>query len=113
MHNTYDAIIIGSGLGGLSCGATLPKAGKRVLVLEQHSLIGGCATCFKRKGMLVDAGLHEMDFGKPNRDIEHIIFKHLELDKKLEPITLPSAWSIIETIQMRFLQSHMATRKKH
>ena len=40
----YDVIIIGSGLGGLSCGATLAKNGKKVLVLEQHELIGGCAT---------------------------------------------------------------------
>ena len=64
----YDAIIIGSGLGGLTCGAMLAKSGKKVLVLEQHDLIGGCATCFKRKGMLVDAGLHEMDLGtKKNR----------------------------------------------
>ncbi|MCE3039093.1 phytoene desaturase family protein [Helicobacter anatolicus] len=92
----YDAIIIGSGLGGLSSGATLAKAGKKVLVLEQHSLVGGCATCFKRKGMLVDAGLHEMDFGSEKRDIKHVVFKNLGLDKRLELITLPSAWSIIE-----------------
>lgn len=96
MNKTYDAIIIGSGLGGLSAGATLAVAGKKVLVLEQHNLIGGCATCFKRKGMLVDAGLHEMDFGKQNRDIKHTVFRHLGLDKRLELITLPSAWSIIE-----------------
>ncbi|WP_394989651.1 NAD(P)-binding protein, partial [uncultured Helicobacter sp.] len=36
----YDAIIIGSGLGGLTCGAMLAKSGKKVLVLEQHDLIG-------------------------------------------------------------------------
>ena len=96
MDTQFDAIIVGSGLGGLSCAATLSKANKKVLVLEQHSLIGGCATCFKRKGMLVDAGLHEMDFGTQKRDMKHAIFKHLELDKKLDLITLPSAWSIIE-----------------
>lgn len=96
MDTQFDAIIIGSGLGGLSCGATLSKANKKVLILEQHNLIGGCATCFKRKGMLVDAGLHEMDFGTPKSDMKHAIFKHLGLDKKLDLITLPSAWSIIE-----------------
>ncbi len=96
MDTQFDAIIVGSGLGGLSCAATLSKANKKVLVLEQHSLIGGCATCFKRKGMLVDAGLHEMDFGTQKRDMKHAIFKHLGLDKKLDLITLPSAWSIIE-----------------
>lgn len=92
----YDVVIIGSGLGGLSAGATLAKNGKKVLVLEQHSLIGGCATCFKRKGMLVDAGLHEMDWGDPKTDMKHLIFKDLGLDKRVELIKLPSAWSVVE-----------------
>lgn len=94
MENKYDVVIIGSGLGGLSCGATLAKAGKKVLVLEQHELVGGCATCFKRKGMLVDAGLHEMDLGSEKTDMKHIIFKKLELLEKITLVPLPSAWSI-------------------
>ena len=90
----YDVIIIGSGLGGLSCGATLAKNGKKVLVLEQHELIGGCATCFKRKGMLIDAGLHEMDFGSEKTDMKHIVFKKLGLFEKITLVPLPSAWSV-------------------
>ncbi len=90
----YDVIIIGSGLGGLTCGATLAKSGKKVLVLEQHELIGGCATCFKRKGMLIDAGLHEMDFGSEKTDMKHIIFKKLGLFEKITLVPLPSAWSV-------------------
>lgn len=90
----YDAIIIGSGLGGLTCGATLAKKGKKVLVLEQHNLIGGCATCFSRKGMLVDAGLHEIDFGTPEMDQKHYIFDQLGLWEKVNFIPLPTAWSI-------------------
>ncbi|PAF42915.1 NAD(P)/FAD-dependent oxidoreductase [Helicobacter sp. 11S03491-1] len=90
----YDAIIIGSGLGGLSCGATLAKAGKKVLVLEQHSLAGGCATCFERKGMKVDAGLHELDWGSPKTDMKHLIFQKLGLNELIEIIKLPNAWSI-------------------
>ncbi|WP_395002098.1 phytoene desaturase family protein [uncultured Helicobacter sp.] len=90
----YDIIIIGSGLGGLSCGATLAKNGKKVLVLEQHELIGGCATCFKRKGMLIDAGLHEMDFGSEKTDMKHTVFKKLGLFEKITLVNLPSAWSV-------------------
>lgn len=93
----YDCIIIGSGLGGLTCGATLAKEGKKVLVLEQHNLIGGCATCFKRKGMLIDAGLHELDWGNKDTDMKHLIFKRLGLDKKIKLIPLPTAWSIRES----------------
>ena len=90
----YDAIIIGSGLGGLACGATLAKTGKKVLVLEQHDLIGGCATCFKRKGMLIDAGLHEMDWGSEKTDMKHIVFKKLGLFEKITLVPLPSAWTV-------------------
>lgn len=90
----YDAIIIGSGLGGLTCGATLAKEGKKVLVLEQHNLIGGCATCFPRKGAMIDAGLHEMDFGDPDTDQKHLIFDKLGLWDKIKLVPLPTAWTI-------------------
>lgn len=54
----YDAIIIGSGIGGLSVGAILAKANKKVLVLEQHYEVGGYTHTFKRKGYEWDVGLH-------------------------------------------------------
>ena len=39
----FDAVIIGGGHNGLTCGAYLAKAGRRVLVLERRGLIGGAA----------------------------------------------------------------------
>ncbi|KAL6094586.1 uncharacterized protein ACO6RY_15961 [Pungitius sinensis] len=53
-----DVIVIGSGIGGLTAGATLAKAGKRVLVLEQHDQAGGCCHTFIEKGFEFDVGLH-------------------------------------------------------
>ncbi|XP_062859644.1 inactive all-trans-retinol 13,14-reductase-like [Trichomycterus rosablanca] len=53
-----DAIVIGSGIGGLTAAATLAKLGKRVLVLEQHDKAGGCCHSFTEKGFEFDAGLH-------------------------------------------------------
>ncbi len=57
----YDAVIIGAGLGGLTAGARLAREGKNVLVLEQHSVPGGCATTFGRNNFRIEVGLHEMD----------------------------------------------------
>lgn len=45
----YDVIVIGAGLGGLACAAALGKAGRKVLVVEAHSVCGGCAHSFTRK----------------------------------------------------------------
>uniref|UniRef100_A0A665W4Q8 Inactive all-trans-retinol 13,14-reductase-like n=1 Tax=Echeneis naucrates TaxID=173247 RepID=A0A665W4Q8_ECHNA len=56
-HN-LDVIVIGSGIGGLTAGATLAKAGKRVLVLEQHDQAGGCCHTYVEKGFEFDVGLH-------------------------------------------------------
>lgn len=52
----YDAVVIGAGLGGLSAGAQLAKSGRKVLVLEQSDLIGGCCSTFQREGFSFDLG---------------------------------------------------------
>ena len=53
-----DAIVIGSGIGGLSTAALLAKAHKKVLVLEQHYRAGGCTHTFDELGGLFDSGIH-------------------------------------------------------
>ncbi len=61
----FDAIIIGSGLGGLSCAAAFARQGYKPLVLEQHSQPGGYATTFKRPGgFIFDASLHSTAVGE-------------------------------------------------
>ena len=55
-------IIIGGGLGGLTAGALLSKQGHQVTLLEQHNVVGGSATTFRRRGgFTVEVGLHEID----------------------------------------------------
>lgn len=57
-ETTYDVIVIGSGLGGLTAAAILAKLHKkRVLILERHYVIGGLTHVFRRPGN------HEWDVG--------------------------------------------------
>ena len=63
--NEYDAIIIGSGLGGLSCAAAFARQGFRPLVIEQHDKPGGYATAFTRPGgFRFDVSLHSTSVGE-------------------------------------------------
>ena len=54
----YDAVIIGSGLGGLECAHILSKAGMNVLLLEREAQAGGCIQSYKRHGLTYDTGFH-------------------------------------------------------
>lgn len=57
-----DAIIIGSGIGGLGLAVLLAKVGKKVLVLEQHDRAGGCCHTFTEKGFEFDVGEKDDSF---------------------------------------------------
>ena len=76
--------IIGAGLGGLTAGALLAKDGYKVTVLEQHNIVGGCATTFKRKGgFTCEVGLHEMD-GLYTDESKNKIFTKLGVYENVE-----------------------------
>jgi len=53
-------------MGGLSAAAHLAKGGMKVLVLEQHQKVGGCASSFVRDDFAFDTALHEMSLGGGN-----------------------------------------------
>jgi all-trans-retinol 13,14-reductase len=59
LSENWDAIVIGSGIGGLTAAALLSiHGGKRVLVLERHYVAGGFTHSFHRPGYEWDVGLH-------------------------------------------------------
>jgi all-trans-retinol 13,14-reductase len=59
LDDSWDAIVIGSGIGGLAAAALLARhGGKRVLVLERHYVAGGFTHTFHRPGYEWDVGVH-------------------------------------------------------
>jgi phytoene dehydrogenase-like protein len=62
--DSYDVVVIGSGLGGLTAANILAREGLSVLLLEQHYKLGGLATWFKRPGgHIFDISLHGFPYG--------------------------------------------------
>ena len=57
-REVYDAIVIGSGIGGLTTAALLAKEGRRVLVVERHDRPGGYAHGFRRRRYRFDSAVH-------------------------------------------------------
>ncbi|TFH46945.1 MAG: NAD(P)/FAD-dependent oxidoreductase [Bacteroidia bacterium] len=90
----YDAVIIGAGLGGLTAGAKLAKEGRKVLLIEQHSQPGGCATTFRRGDFTLEVGLHEMD-GPSSRDMKSRIFNDLGVFDNVEFVRIPEFYRFL------------------
>lgn len=64
----YDAIVIGSGIGGLTTAALLSDLGWKVCVLEQHYTAGGFTHSYERCGYEWDVGVHYIgEVGAPTR----------------------------------------------
>ncbi|MDR0869587.1 MAG: FAD-dependent oxidoreductase [Planctomycetaceae bacterium] len=64
MKDSYDVIVIGSGLAGLTAANILGRSGHSVLLLEQHFQFGGLAAYFKRpNGIIFDVSLHGFPVG--------------------------------------------------
>lgn len=66
VREVYDAIVIGSGVGGLAAAALLGRHGRRrVLVLERHYAVGGFTHVFRRPGYEWDVGVHYVGDTQP------------------------------------------------
>jgi len=54
----YEVIVIGGGISGLGVAALLSKSGRKTLLLEKESILGGRTTSFPYRGYTIDIGLH-------------------------------------------------------
>ena len=93
MNDHYDAISIGSGLGGLTAGALAALDGKKVLVLERHNRFGGAASMFSRKGCSFDVGLHELD-GMDENDAKSALVERLKIRENLDIVPINEFFTV-------------------
>lgn len=83
LEESYDTIIIGSGMGSLTVGAILAKEGQKVLILESHYTAGGFTHVFKRKGYEWDVGIHYIGGVQQENSPIRKLFDYVS-DSKLE-----------------------------
>ena len=79
----FDVVIIGSGLGGLACGAILAKEGYKVCILEKNKQIGGTLQTFVRDKIIFDSGVHYVGGLDKGQNL-HTLFKYLGIMDKLK-----------------------------
>lgn len=113
----FDAVIIGSGLGGLSCAAAFARQGFKALVLEQHDKPGGYATAFKRPGGFVfDVSLHSTTVGE-RQGIHNLIPGFPEI-QDVEFVPHPRLYRAIFPdhdirVEQRDLPAYIQTLERH
>ena len=78
-----DVVVVGAGIGGLTCAAYLAKRGMMVKVLEQHYVPGGCCTSFSRKGFRFNAGVLHLTGGKESGAFRRVL-SALEIEDEIE-----------------------------
>ena len=88
-NENFDAIIIGSGIGGLVTASQLAAKGAQVLVLEKYIIPGGSGGSFKRKGYTFDVGA-SMIFGFGDKGYTNLLTRALkDVNEKCETIPDP------------------------
>lgn len=94
MQRDYDAIVVGSGLGGLSAATTLARGGAKVRLFERHTQVGGYATTFYRGRFEFETSLHALS-GNGSEDRPGPLLRRLqELDvaRRVDFIPSPHLW---------------------
>ena len=94
MHREFDAIVIGSGLGGLTAGALYARAGQRVLLLERNHSFGGAASVYQHGQLMIEASLHETTDPHDPRDPKHQIFQALDILDDIEFVPIDNFFEV-------------------
>ena len=92
--DSFDAVVIGSGLGGLTAAALLAKAGRRVCVIERNNSVGGCASVFKKGALTIEPALHQTADPRDPSEPKHEILKELGLLDEIEWVPVSPFFSV-------------------
>ena len=93
-ENSFDAVVIGSGLGGLTAAALLAKAGRKVCVIERNHSVGGAASAFKQGVLTIEPALHQTADPHYQGDPKHWILKTLDLLDEFEWVPVSPFYSV-------------------
>ena len=86
----YDIIVVGSGIAGLTASRILSQNGKRVLLLEKASILGGSLARFRVGGIPFDVGFHFTGgFAQDRTGVLDIILSLLGVRERIHPIYFP------------------------
>ena len=90
----YDVIVVGAGLGGLTAGALLAKAGKQVLVVEQGEHPGGFIREFRYGPYNINPAIHSImgcnPAGPLGQGVIDAVLEHLGVQDQCQFIPLPA-----------------------
>ena len=89
----FDAIVIGSGLGGLVAAGLAARSGRRVLVLEKNQTCGGAAGVYKAGELTIESSLHELD-GLDGEDPKLPVLERLEVPAGVRFVELGDLWEV-------------------
>lgn len=102
MCRVKKVVIIGSGLGGLSCGVILARYGYEVTVLEQGAQVGGCLQCFTRRGGKFETGMHFIGSAGEGQTLDRLLtFLEVKPDITLSQLD-PSAYDVVSLCGQHF-----------
>jgi len=93
-EESFDAVVIGSGLGGLTAAALLAKAGRKVCVIERNHSVGGAASAFKKGALTIEPALHQTADPRDPREPKHAILAALGLIDEIEWVAVSPFFSV-------------------